>query len=592
MEEEKMVISREEEESLLDHSPSPRTRKLKGGLRTMPFIIVNEAFERLASQGLMPNMIIYLTRIYRFETATASSILFIWSALSNGLALFGAFLSDSYLGRFRVIAVGSISSLLGMTLLWLTTMIPQLKPSPCDQVEHNCSAPNGVQIVPLLSSFLLISIGAGCIRPCSIAFGADQFDNKKNPNNDRVIESFFNWYYASTGISTVIAMTVIVYIQDHLGWSVGFGIPAILMVFAAVMFVIGSSLYIKIKPSESLFTGFFQVLVAAFRKREIQCHLGEDCCYHKTQESMLLAPGEEFRCLNKACVILDPDTELTSDGSASNPWSLCSVEQVESLKALLRVVPMWSTGLILLVVMDQTSFITLQARTMDRHMFSNFEIPAGSFSLFLVITVTIWVAFYDRVLAPLLAKYTGNPQGLSPIVRMGIGLIMSFIAMALAAIVESIRLKIAVEEGVQDDPDAVLHMSAMWLVPQTVFIGLAEALNAIGQIQFFYMKFPKSMSSIGIAIYTFGMALASLFGSLLVTIINSATGHGGKASWLASNLNEGHLDYYYWLLAFFNFINFFYFLLCCRSYESNQNRNLLSNQVSEKESEHRSLPSA
>lgn len=200
----------------------------------------------------------------------------------------------------------------GMVLLWLTAMIPQLKPSPCDQFKHNCSGPNGTQTIPLLSSFLLMSVGAGCIRPCSIAFGADQLDNKENPNNDRVIESFFNWYYASTGISTVLAMTVIVYIQDHLGWSVGFGIPAILMVFSALMFLIGSSLYIKVKPSESLFTGFFQVLVAAFRKRQIQCPSTKDYnSYHKSQDSKLVAPTEDFRygcIINCYCISKVPQT--------------------------------------------------------------------------------------------------------------------------------------------------------------------------------------------------------------------------------------------------------------------------------------------
>ena len=267
------------------------------------------------------------------------------------------------------------------------------------------------------------------------------------------------------------------------------------------------------------------------------------------------------------------------------------MEQLESLKALLKVIPMWSTGLVLIVTIDQ-GFLTLQANSMDRHLFSNFEIPAGSFSLFMIITLTIWVAFYDRVLALLLARYTGNPQGLSPIVRMGMGLVMSFIAMVLAGVVESIRLKKAVEEGVEDDPDAVLDMSAMWLVPQTVCIGLAEALNAIGQIQFFYMLFPKSMSSVGVAMFTSEMALASLIGSLLVNIINSITSHGGKASWLANNLNEGHLDYYYWLLGFLNLINFFYFLFCCRFYKSHHNSNMLSKKVPEKESGYTPLPSA
>lgn len=73
---------------------------------------VNESFEKVASYGLMPNMILYLIGSYNMKTASASSILLMWSAISNVMAIFGAFLSDSYLGRFRVISLGSISSLL------------------------------------------------------------------------------------------------------------------------------------------------------------------------------------------------------------------------------------------------------------------------------------------------------------------------------------------------------------------------------------------------------------------------------------------------------------------------------------------------
>lgn len=73
---------------------------------------MNESFEKVASYGLLPNMIFYMLNDYHMEVANATTILFLWSALSNGLALVGAFLSDSYLGRFRVIALGSFSSLL------------------------------------------------------------------------------------------------------------------------------------------------------------------------------------------------------------------------------------------------------------------------------------------------------------------------------------------------------------------------------------------------------------------------------------------------------------------------------------------------
>ncbi|MFS7937720.1 putative proton-dependent oligopeptide transporter family [Helianthus anomalus] len=57
-------------------------------------------------------------------------------------------------------------------------------------------------------------MGSGGVRPHSLAFGAYQIDNKTNVNNGRALESFF-WG--------------IVYIQDHAGWKVGFGFPAMLM---------------------------------------------------------------------------------------------------------------------------------------------------------------------------------------------------------------------------------------------------------------------------------------------------------------------------------------------------------------------------
>ncbi|KAF3657045.1 putative MLP-like protein-like, partial [Capsicum annuum] len=153
----------------------------KGGLRTMPFIIVNESFEQVASYGLQPNMIIYLMTFYHMNAATGASILGIWNALSFGLAIVGAFVADSYLGRFRVVVIGSISTLIGMVILWLTTMIPQLKSSPCSQFQHVCNGTTPIQLAVLLSSFGFMSLGAGFVRPCSIIFGADQLEKKEDP---------------------------------------------------------------------------------------------------------------------------------------------------------------------------------------------------------------------------------------------------------------------------------------------------------------------------------------------------------------------------------------------------------------------------
>ncbi|KAJ6698006.1 OLIGOPEPTIDE TRANSPORTER-RELATED [Salix purpurea] len=552
----------EEKMALIPKDKDPR----KGGLKTMPFIIVNEAFERVASYGLMPNMIFYLMENYRFEAASGSTILFLWSAMSNGLSIFGAFLSDSFMGRYLVISLGSFFSLIGMILLWLTAMVPQLTPPPCDRFTGVCSSSTAGQLAILFSSFGLISLGAGCIRPCSIAFGADQLDNEENPNNESVLQSFFNWYYAATGLSTIIAFTVIVYVQDNLGWKVGFAIPAILMFFSALMFLVGSSQYVKVKASTSLFTGFVQVLAAAFRNRKLSLsHSGVEQYCH-SDDSELEIPTDNLRCLNRACVITDPDRDVNPDGSASNPWRLCTVDQVESLKALLRVIPIWSTGIMMQINLNQNSFATLQAKTMDRQIF-NFELPAGSLNVFLVLTLTIWLTFYDRILLPLLAKFTGKQRGgPGPKVRIGIGLLIPIAARAMSAVVETIRKRAAIAEGLEEQPDGVVNMSVAWLLPPIILLGLAEAFNSIGQIEFYYSQFPKSMSSIAVAIFTFGTAVADMIGSGLVDVVDRVTSRGGEESWLSSNLNKGRLDDYYWLITALSMINFVYFLVCCWAY--------------------------
>lgn len=74
---------------------------------------------------------------------------------------------------------------------------------------------------------------------------------------------------------------------------------------------------------------------------------------------------------------------------------------------------------------------------------------------------------------------------------MGIGIFISTIAVIISAIIEHCRRKKAIEQGL------VINMSAMWLIPQYSLHGLGEAnFSMMGQSEFYYSEFPKSMSSI------------------------------------------------------------------------------------------------
>ncbi|GAB2293522.1 hypothetical protein Dimus_027729 [Dionaea muscipula] len=562
----------------VEDADQPPKRK-KGGLITMPFIIANESLEKVASYGLLPNMILYLMMDYKMSVAKGTNLLFFWSAATNFMPLVGAVVADSYLGRFLTIGLGSLSSLLGMVILWLTTVIPEAKPPPCNPLlSQDCQSPTATQFGMLVLALALMSIGAGGVRPCSQAFGADQVDRRDDPKNERILETFFNWYYATACLSVVIALTVIVYIQDHLGWRVGFGVPAILMFLSALSFFLAFPFYILLKPTKSLFTSFAQVVVAAFRNRQLalppsstttssSSHVVE-YYYHHKKDSTIITPSNKLRFLNKACVVQDPEHELGLNGSAKYPWRLCSVEQVEELKSLIRVIPIWSTGIMMSINTSQNfSFPVLQAKSMDRHLItsSRFQIPAASYGMFTIITIVLWIPLYDRVLIPVASRLRGKPVRLSVKIRMGMGLFCTFMAMVVSGAVENIRRRKAIHEDGGGQAAVVLKMSAMWLVPQYLLNGLAEAFNAIGQTEFYYSEFPKSMSSIATCLFGLGMGVANLLASAILSAVDNITKRGGS-SWVSSNINTGHYDYYYWLLAVLSFINWLYYLFASWAY--------------------------
>lgn len=196
-------------------------------------------------------------------------------------------------------------------------------------------------------------------------------------------------------------------------------------------------------------------------------------------------------------------------------------------------------------------------------------------------------------MVPLLAKYTGMPRGFSCKTRIGIGLLFVCVAKATSAIVETMRRNAAIEEGFEDQPNAVIHMSVLWLVPEFVLFGIAEAFSPVGLVEFYYSYIPKTMSSFAMALFTLELAAADVVGSVLVNIVDKVTSVGGKESWLSTNINRGHLNYYYILLTFISIINYLYFLVICRAYGPAPGQKLEASAGKEEEqSDYRELPTS
>lgn len=255
----------------------------------------------------------------------------------------------------------------------------------------------------------------------------------------------------------------------------------------------------------------------------------------------------------------------TKEGAVKSAWKLCTVTQVEELKALIRLLPVWASGIVFAAVYSQMStMFVLQGNTMDRRMGPNFTIPSASLSLFDILSVLFWTPVYDQLIVPLARKFTGHDRGFTQLQRIGTGLLISIFSMISAGILEVARLRYVGEHNLYDAE--FVPMSIFWQVPQYFFVGCAEVFTFIGQLEFFYDQAPDAMRSLCSALALTTVALGNYLSTLLVTVVTKVTTSGGRPGWIADNLNRGHLDYFYWLLAVLSFLNFFVYLWIAKWY--------------------------
>jgi len=269
-------------------------------------------------------------------------------------------------------------------------------------------------------------------------------------------------------------------------------------------------------------------------------------CVHRWLDKAAIVTGEECR---------DPN-------APPNWWKLATVHRVEELKSIIRVLPISSSGILLIAASSHLpSFVIQQARTMDRHLSHSFQISPANMSIFSVLTLMSGVVLYERLFVPFIRRFTKNPSGITTLQRMGIGFVINTIATLISAPVEVKRKAVAAKYHLLDSPNATIPISVFWLVPQYCLHGLADVFMSVGLFEFLYDQSPESMRSSATALYCIVIALGSYAGTLVVSLVHKYSGK--EENWLPDrNLNRGRLDYYYLLVSAIQVLNIIYFGIC------------------------------
>ncbi|KAG9151214.1 hypothetical protein Leryth_002771 [Lithospermum erythrorhizon] len=493
----------------------------------------------LAAGGWVSNLIVYLIEEFNIKSIRAAKI---YNFVNGCITLFpivGAIIADSFLGCFSVVWISSLISLLGIVVLVLTAAIKTLRPLGCSTASSNmCQDPSDIQRAILYSGLALASLGIGGTRFTIGPMGANQFDEPKHQT------IFFNWYIFTLYTCVVISSTAIVYVEDNVSWTLGFSLCVVANILGLAIFLAGNRFYRHLKPEGTPFMGLVRVSVAAVRKRKVSLllkdHDEQEKYCHELNDKAKVPPTKFISFLNRAAIITEGDTK--PDGSIAKPWKLCTVQQLEDLKSLVKLFPLWSTGLFLSIpLVIQASMAVLQALKTDRHLgHSHFQIPAGSIIIFILLSTSITITILDRLFYP----YIKSPTTLQ---RVGIGHVLTIVSMAISALVESKRLKSSSKSE---------QISVFWLLPQLVVSGIGEAFHFPGHVAFYFQEFPVSLKSTSTAVYAMFIGIAYYLSNPTIDLVQKLTG------WLPDDIDEGRLDNMFWVCCVVGVLNFVYFLVC------------------------------
>ncbi|KAH0774151.1 hypothetical protein KY290_011288 [Solanum tuberosum] len=529
---------------LVDFRGNPVDKSRTGGWLGAGLILGTELSERICVMGISMNLVTYLVGDLHLPSSDSANIVTNFMGTLNLLALLGGFLADAKLGRYATIAIFGCIAAVGVTLLTLATSIPSMKPPVCDsRSQGHCIEASGQQLALLYAALYTISLGCGGIKSSVSGFGSDQFDSS-NPKENKAMIYFFNRFYFCISLGSLFAVTVLVYIQDYVGRGWGYGISAGTMVLAVAVLLGGTSLYRFKKPEGSPLTIIWRVLILAWRKRKFSHP--SDPGFLNEYHNAKVPHTKMLRCLDKAAIL---DDYAVANENRINSWIVSTVSQVEEVKMVLKLIPIWSTCILFWTVYSQMNTFSIEQATFMNRNVGKFGIPAGSFSFFLFISILLFTSINERVTVPIARKITGNRQGLTSLQRVGIGLILSIVGMVAAAVVEKQRRENAIHHN--------YSISAFWLVPQFFIVGAGEAFAYVGQLEFFIREAPEGMKSMSTGLFLSTLSMGFFISSLLVSIAHKVT----NGSWLKNNLNNGKLDYFYWMLAVLGVLNYFVFLV-------------------------------
>ena len=211
---------------------------LRPMLFSVVFILLVELLERLSYYGVVFTQMSYLTGQYNAEwsanmtTVQASQFVSSSVAITYSMPFLGALIADTFIGNYATILLFSVASYMPGLLLIALTAVPYLLGE-----TFNMSALTAALLV-------LYPMGAGAIKACVNVMGAQQYHPVLQK---KMIEAYYVNFYLAINVGALVGGMVIPVVVKSNTFA-GYMIPTCCFAVAVLVFVAGSSRYVRMKP--------------------------------------------------------------------------------------------------------------------------------------------------------------------------------------------------------------------------------------------------------------------------------------------------------------------------------------------------------
>ncbi|KAF8102212.1 hypothetical protein N665_0200s0006 [Sinapis alba] len=498
-----------------------------GGIGPASIACVLEMMENIVYVANGFNFVKYFMSSMHYSPATAANMVTNFMGTTFLFTLLGGFIVDSFLTHFTTFIIFCCLELMGLILLTFQSYNPKLQP-------ESDKTPSTLQATILFTGLYAMAFGAGGIKALLPTHGGDQLDRR----NPRLVSRFFNWFYFFICCGSILAVTIVVPIEESKGWFWSFTISVGILALALCIFMLGLPFYRFKSPTGSSLTRITKVIVSAARNRN-KSDLDEELMQR-------LIPTDEgsshtkLKCLDKAML----------------NKNISAIEVAET-RTFLGLLPIFFSTIPMNCCLAQLStFSVQQGMIMNRKLFGSFEIPVPSLVTIPLILMMLSIPFYDYF-GKRISSFISPSFNLK---RIGLGLALSSLAMVIAAIVETMRKHKAVHND--------FKISVLWLMCQYLMLTVADMLTFGGMLDFFYREAPSNMKSMSTALGWCSISFGFFLSSALVEVTNTITGWLGH-QWLGGeDLNETRLELFYVVLFVLNTLSLLNYIFWTKRYEA------------------------